>query len=130
MSPPDGCDEAKALLRRPAAPAGKEQEPAVVAALAALHLAEQPRTSGSLRLLEQAVAANPDDHQARFDLAIALSAKEDRNGAADQLLEIISPRPQMERRGGAQTIVAAVRGRGLMDPASAPRGRKLSAVWF
>jgi putative thioredoxin len=34
-------------------------------------------------------AANPDNHQARFDLAVALSAKDDRTGAADQLLEII-----------------------------------------
>src|SRR6202167_2108610 len=82
--------EAKALLETaPAAPAGKEQEPAVVATWAALHLAEQASNVGELAPLEQAVAANPDNHQARFDLAIALSAKEDRDGAADQLLEII-----------------------------------------
>ena len=41
----------------------------VVAALAALRLAEQASNVGELAPLEQAVTANPDDHQARFDLA-------------------------------------------------------------
>ena len=73
-------DEAKALLETaPAAPAGKEQDPAVVAAWAALRLAEQASNVGELAPLEQAVAANPDNHQARFDLAVALSAKGDRD---------------------------------------------------
>ena len=66
--------EAKALLETaPPAPAGKEQEPAVAAAWAALRLAEQASNVGELAPLEQAVAANPDDHKARFDLAVALS---------------------------------------------------------
>src|SRR5271156_1474796 len=82
--------EAKALLETaPAAPAGKEQDAAVAAAWAALRLAEQASNVGELAPLEQAVAANSNDHQARFDLAVALSAKGDREAAADQLIEII-----------------------------------------
>src|ERR1700728_1588274 len=52
-------DEAKALLETaPAAPAGKEQEPAVVAALAALHLGEQASNVGELAPLEEGVGAH------------------------------------------------------------------------
>src|SRR5580692_10547386 len=65
-------EEAKALLETaPAAAPGKEQDPAVVAAHAALRLAEQASNVGELAPLEQAIAANPDNHQARFDLAVA-----------------------------------------------------------
>jgi putative thioredoxin len=124
-------DEAKALLETaPAAPAGKEQEPAVVAALAALHLAEQASNVGELAPLEQAVAANPDDHQARFDLAIALSAKEDRNGAADQLLEIIRRDRKWNDEAARKQLLQLFEAWGLMDPASVTARRKLSAVWF
>jgi putative thioredoxin len=124
-------DEAKALLETaPAAPAGKEQEPAVVAALAALHLAEQASNVGELAPLEQAVAANPDDHQARFDLAIALSAKEDRNGAADQLLEIIRRDRKWNDEAARKQLLQLFEAWGLMDPASVAARRKLSAVWF
>ena len=74
--------EAKALLETaPAAPAGKEQEPAVVAAWAALRLAEQASNVGELAGDKQAIAANSNDYQARFDLAVALSAKGERDAS-------------------------------------------------
>jgi putative thioredoxin len=124
-------DEAKALLETaPAAPAGKEQGPAVVAALAALHLAEQASNVGELAPLEQAIAANPDNHQARFDLAIALSAKEDRDGAADQLLEIIRRDRKWNDEAARKQLLQLFEAWGLMDPASVTARRKLSAVWF
>ena len=44
-------------------------------ARAALELAEQAKTLGPIAELEQKVAANPLDHQARFDLALALNGK-------------------------------------------------------
>src|ERR1700735_36308 len=72
-------EEAKTLLETaPAAPAGKEQEPAVVAAWAALHLAEQASTVGEPAAREQARGAHPGTHQARFNLAVGLSAKGER----------------------------------------------------
>ena len=48
--------------------------PAVAAARAALELAEQAKSVGPIDELEQKVAANPLDHQARFDLAVALNS--------------------------------------------------------
>jgi putative thioredoxin len=124
-------DEAKTLLETaPAAPAGKEQEPAVVAAWAALHLAEQASNVGELAPLEQAVAANPDNHQARFDLAIALSAKEERDAAADHLLEIIRRDRKWNNEAARKQLLQLFEAWGLMDPASVTARRKLSAVWF
>jgi putative thioredoxin len=70
-------------------PDSKRNEPAVAAAQAALQLAEQAKTLGPLTELEQKVAANPLDHQARFDLALALNGKARRLDALEQLVAII-----------------------------------------
>src|SRR5215470_12030550 len=52
-------------------PEAKRNDPAITAARAALELSEQAQAVGPIAELEQKVAANPLDHQARFDLAIA-----------------------------------------------------------
>ena len=124
-------NEAKMLLETaPAPPPGKEPDPAVAAALAALHLAEQASNVGELAPLEQAVAANPDDHQSRFDLAVALSAKGDRDAAADHLLEIIRRNRKWNDEGARKQLLQLFEAWGLMDPASVAARRKLSAIWF
>jgi putative thioredoxin len=123
--------EAKTLLETlPAPPPGKEQDPAVAAASAALHLAEQASNVGELAPLEQAVASNPDDHQSRFDLAVALSAKGDRDAAADHLLEIIRRDRKWNDEGARKQLLQLFEAWGLMDPASVAARRKLSAIWF
>src|SRR5581483_501115 len=69
-------------------PEAKRNDSAVAAARAALEIAEQAKAVGPLAELEQKVAANPLDHEARFDLAVALNAKGRRQEAADHLLEV------------------------------------------
>ncbi|WP_219340739.1 tetratricopeptide repeat protein, partial [Escherichia fergusonii] len=54
-----------------------------------LDLAEQAKAVGPVTELEQKVAANPLDHQARFDLAVALNAGGKRTEAAGHLMEIV-----------------------------------------
>ena len=123
--------EAKALLATAPAPApGKEPDPAIAAALAAVSLAEQASSVGELAPLEAAVAANPDDHQARFDLAVALSAKGDRDAAAGQLLEIIRRDRKWNEEAARKQLLQLFEAWGLMDPASVAARRKLSAIWF
>ena len=56
-------------------PDSKRNEASVAAARAALDLAEQAKSLGPVAELERKVAANPLDHQARFDLALALNGK-------------------------------------------------------
>src|SRR6516165_8756960 len=123
--------EAKALLETAAAPVpGKEQEPAVAAAWAAVRLAEQASAVGELAPLQQAVAANPDDLKSRFDLAVALSAKGDREGAADQLIEIIKRDRKWNDEAARKQLLRLFEAWGIMDPATVAARRKLSAIWF
>jgi putative thioredoxin len=102
----------------------------VAAASAALRLAEQASSVGELAPLEQAVAANPDNHQARFDLAVALSAKGDRAAAADQLLELIRRDRSWNDQAARKQLLQLFEAWGLMDPESVAARRKLSAIWF
>ena len=124
-------EQAKALLATAPAPApGKDQDPAVAAAWAALRLAEQASSVGELAPLEKAVAANPDDHKARYDLAVALSAKGDREAAADQLLEIIRRDRKWNDEAARKQLLQLFEAWGLMDPATVAARRKLSSIWF
>ena len=132
MSRPGELAEAKALLETAPAPApGKEPDPAIAAAQAALRLAEQASNVGELAPLEQAVAANPDDHQARFDLARrAVGARAIAAGAADQLLEIIRRDRKWNDEAARKQLLQFFEAWGLMDPESVAARRKLSAIWF
>ncbi len=123
-------DQARALLETAPAPAPGKEDPAIVAGWAALRLAEQTSTVGELAPLEQAVAANADNHQARFDLALALSGQGDREGAADQLLEIIKRDRKWNEEAARKQLLQFFEAWGLMDPATVAARRKLSAIWF
>jgi putative thioredoxin len=83
-----------------------------------------------LAQLKAAVAASPDDHALRLDLANALMAAGDRDGAAEALLHIIAA--DREWNGGAAKarlleIFALI---GLEDSWVAATRRKLSAILF
>ncbi len=123
--------EAKALLATAPAPQpGKEPDPAIAAASAALSLAEQAASVGDLQPLEAKLAADPNDHQARFDLAVALSAKGERDKAADELIEIIRRDRNWNDQAARKQLLQLFEAWGLMDPASVAARRKLSAIWF
>ena len=124
-------DQAKAVLSMapPTAP-GKDPDPAIAAAGAAVRLAEQAASVGDLAPLEKKLAANPDDHQARLDLAIALNAKGDRDSAANQLLEIIRRERRWNEDAARKQLLQFFEAWGLMDPSTVAARRKLSAIWF
>ena len=79
-------DRAEELLA--AAPEAVTSSPEVEAARAQLALARQAQSAGPVADLRAAVAADADDHQARLDLAQALQASGDTEGAVDELLEL------------------------------------------
>ncbi|WP_322867210.1 tetratricopeptide repeat protein [Aquicoccus sp. G2-2] len=79
-------DQAEAVLN--GAPAEISEKPELEAAHAQLELARAAANAGPVDDLTAAVEANPDDHQARFDLAQALHANGDVQGAVDQLLDL------------------------------------------
>jgi putative thioredoxin len=124
-------DQAKAVLSMAApSPPGKDQNPALAAAWAAVRVAEQAAAVGDLAPLEKALAENPDNHQARFDLALALNAKGKREEAADCLLTIIKRDRQWNDEAARKQLLQFFEAWGLMDPASVGARRKLSAILF
>ena len=106
----DDLEGAKRFLAM--APTAKENDPAIAGARAAIELAEQAASLGDTGELERRLAANPLDHQARFDLALALNARGRREEAIDAAARHRPPRAHLERRGGAQAARPVLRGLG------------------
>lgn len=79
-------EEAREMLDN--TPADLANDPAVLALKAQLELAEMAGEAGESAELSAKLDANPDDHQTRFDLALALLANTDTQGAVDHLLEL------------------------------------------
>jgi putative thioredoxin len=124
-------DQAKAILSMATPPApGKDPDPAIAAAWAAVHLAEQAATVGDLEPLRAKLAANPDDHQTRFDLAVALNAEGQRDAAAGELLDIIKRERRWNEDAARKQLLQFFEAWGLMDPSTVAARRKLSGVWF
>jgi len=121
-------DQAKQMLAL--VPEAKRNEAAVAAARAALELAEQATSLGPIAELEQKVAANPLDHQARYDLALALNAKGRRNEALDHLLEIVKRDRKWNDDGARKQLVQLFDAWGPTDEATVNGRRKLSSILF
>ncbi|MEJ2433397.1 MAG: co-chaperone YbbN, partial [Pseudolabrys sp.] len=111
-------------------PEAKQLEASVAAARAALEVAEQAQSVGPLNELEAKVAANPLDHQARFDLATALNAAGKRAEAVDQLLEILRKDRTWNDDGARKQLVQFFEAWGFADPAAVEGRKKLSSVLF
>ena len=111
-------------------PEAKRNEAPVAAARAALDVAEQAKSVGPLAELEAKVLANPLDHQARFDLAIALNANGKREEAAQQLLEIVKCDRKWNEDGARKQLVQFFEAWGFTDPAAVEGRKKLSSILF
>jgi len=121
-------DQAKQTLAM--VPQAKANEPSVAAARAALELAEQAKTLGPIADLEQKVAGDPADHQARFDLAVALNGKGRRQEAVDHLLEIVRRNRQWNDDGARKQLVQFFEAWGPTDEATVDGRRRLSSILF
>ncbi|MFP7672081.1 tetratricopeptide repeat protein [Marivita sp. S0852] len=124
----DELDQAEAILN--GAPAEISASPELEAAHAQLELAKQASNSGPVSELEAAVAADENNHQARFDLAQALYSAGNGQEAVDQLLELF--RRDREWNDGAakaqlMTIFDALKPN---DPVALNGRRRLSSMIF
>jgi len=121
-------DEARALLD--SAPESVGKDSAVARARAALALAEVAAPGADTGQFERRIAADPDDHEARYELAGALMAAGDRDGAADQLLESISRDRDWNEGAARKRLLQLMEVVGLEDPWAAAQRRRLSAILF
>ncbi|OKO70024.1 thioredoxin [Bradyrhizobium sp. NAS96.2] len=111
-------------------PESKRNDAAVKAVQAAIDLAEQAQSVGPIAELEQKVAANPLDHQARFDLATALNAMGKRTEATEQLLAIVKRDRMWNDDGARKQLVQFFEAWGGTDEATVEGRRRLSTILF
>jgi putative thioredoxin len=111
-------------------PEAKRNDAAVAAARPTLELAEQAKTLGPVTELEQKVAADPLDHQARFDLALALNGKGRRHDALDQLIAIVRRDRKWNDDGARKQLVQLFDAWGPADEATIEGRKKLSSILF
>jgi putative thioredoxin len=111
-------------------PEAKQNDAAVAAARAALELAEQAKTLGPISELEQKVAANPLDHQARFDLALALNGKGRRADALEHLITIVKRDRKWNDDGARKQLVQFFDAWGPADEATIDGRKRLSSILF
>jgi putative thioredoxin len=111
-------------------PESKRNDAGVKAVQAAIDLAEQAQSVGPVAELEQKVAANPLDHQARFDLATALNAAGKRSEATAQLLELIRRDRKWNDDGARKQLVQFFEAWGGADEATVEGRKRLSTILF
>jgi putative thioredoxin len=121
----DGARESLAML-----PETASADPKVAAVRAQLELASQTASLGDAATFEARIAANPADHQARFDLALLLNASGERIKAAEQLLEIQRRDRNWSDEKARKQLLQFFEAWGPMDEATLTGRRRLSSMLF
>ncbi|WP_306118984.1 MULTISPECIES: thioredoxin [unclassified Roseitalea] len=112
------------------APESIRGAPELAAVRTKLELAEKVEKIGDPAALEARLAADPGDHEARFDLAQILNARGEREAAADQLLAIMKADRQWRDDGARAELLKFFEAWGQTDPATVKARRKLSSLLF
>jgi putative thioredoxin len=121
--------EAKKVLERASGDLAKHA--AIAAARTALELAEQSAQSAKLSgEFRQRLEQNPNDHQARLDLAIALYGAGERETAIDELLEIVRRDRWWNEEAARKQLVKLFEALGPTDPVTVAGRRRLSSLLF
>lgn len=121
-------DQAKQVLER--VPEAKKDAAEIAAVRAKMALAEQVADLGDPAELEARLAANPKDHQARFDLAVIRNAQGRREEAADTLLAIVMADREWNEGAARQQLLKFFEAWGAGDEVTLSARRRLSSVLF
>ena len=111
-------------------PPAKADSAPVASARASLELARKAASAGDAKSLRAKLAANPNDSQSRFDLAVALNAKGDRQGALDELLTIIRKDRAFNDDAARKQLLQLFDAWGPSDPATISGRQRLSSLLF
>jgi putative thioredoxin len=121
-------EEARGLID--ALPEKLAGDPALARARSALAVVEMAPPDAESGEFERRIAADPDDHEARYELAAALMARGDRDGAADQLLESVGRDREWNEGAARKRLLQFIEAVGLEDPWASAQRRRLSAILF
>ncbi|MEB2847570.1 tetratricopeptide repeat protein [Rhizobiales bacterium RZME27] len=105
-------------------------DPAIQTVKTKLEQIEEARKLGDPVALEQALAANPDDHEARMNLAKILNVQGDREAAAEHLLTIMRKDRTFDEDGARRQLLQFFEVWGPKDPATISARRRLSSILF
>jgi putative thioredoxin len=111
-------------------PEDKKDTPAIAGVRAKIALADQAAALGDPAALERRLAADPKDHEARFDLAMIQNALGKRNEAADNLLAIVKADRTWRDDGARAQLLQLFEAWGMTDEATLAARRKLSSLLF
>jgi putative thioredoxin len=122
------ADEARTMLAQ--LPPEIAKLPEIAAVVAMLELAESGAKAGATAPLKAKVEADPKDHQARFDLALALFAENQREEAVDQLLELFRRDRKWNEEAARTQLVKFFEALGPTDPLTIAARKRLSSLMF
>jgi putative thioredoxin len=108
----------------------QKADPALTALAAKIAQIEEARKLGDPRALEQELATDPDQHEARVKLAKILNVEGDRDGAIDHLIYIMKRDRAWDDDGARRQLLQFLEVWGFKDPASVAARRKMSAILF
>ena len=111
-------------------PPPKDNDPEVISARAALDLALNPVDLSESATLKAAIDKNPDDFQARIDLAVILNGVGERGAAIDQLIYVIRKKRDWNEEAARKQLVKFFEAWGPKDEFTLLGRRKLSSVLF
>jgi putative thioredoxin len=121
-------EDAKRLLDK--APKSQANHPAITGAQAALQLAEEAGEIGDPATLEARLAADPDDHEARYRLATALFLRGKLEPAMEHLCRIVKKDRAWKDDAARKQLIRFFDALGPKHPATLKGRRMLSSVLF
>jgi putative thioredoxin len=121
-------EQAQAVLDALKEPQPKNED--YTSLVAALKLAGEAAELSAIAELQQQVERNADDHQARYDLALALNAESKRVEAAEQLVTLIKRDRSWNEDAARKKLLEFFEAWGFKDPATIRGRRLLSALLF
>jgi putative thioredoxin len=111
-------------------PPGKADSPHVAGARASLELARKAGDAGDIESLRRKLAENPSDSETRYNLALALNSKSDRQGALEELLAIVRKDRAFNDDAARKQLLQLFEAWGPADPATIAGRQKLSSLLF
>ncbi|MBO0737360.1 MAG: thioredoxin [Alphaproteobacteria bacterium] len=121
--------KAKQLLDRVPKESAKNAE--ITAARSALDLAEQAQKAmASAKKLRDRLEGNPDDHEARLELATALFGSGEREAAVSELLTLFRRDREWNEQAARKQLVKFFEVMGPADPLTLSGRRRLSSIMF
>jgi putative thioredoxin len=97
---------------------------------ASLDLAAKAATAGDPSQMLAKLDADPNDHQARFDLAVALVATDKKSEALEQLLELMRRNRKWNDEAARKQLLQLFEAWGPKEPLVAEGRRRLSSLLF